>query len=267
MRRLEAVILDWAGTTVDFGSLAPIKAVVRLFATRGIQLSDPDVRRDMGLFKKDHIRRILTLPQVDGEWRRRNGRPARDEDVEAMFVDFVPLQMAILGEHSQLISGVAGVAKALSGRGLKLGSTTGYTRPMLDLLVARAAEQGYRPDLSFSPDDVGGGRPLPWMCLRIALDFQLTSTATAVKVGDTVKDIEEGLNAGMWTVGVTATGNEVGLSADELAALDPDDRTLRLSHAQSTLKAAGAHYFVDSVAHIEPIIEEINERLAAGERP
>jgi phosphonoacetaldehyde hydrolase len=267
MKRLEAVVFDWAGTTVDCGSLAPVRAITKLFATQGIQLSDADVRRDMGLFKKDHIRRILALPHVDKEWQTRKGRPAGDEEVEAMFAEFAPVQMEILEQHSQLINGVAGLAEGLRARGLKLGATTGYTRPMLDLLMARAAQQGYRPDLSLCPDDVGGGRPLPWMCLRIALDFHLTSTASAVKVGDTPSDIQEGLNAGMWTVGVTATGNEVGLGADELAALSPADRMRVVERAGKNLKAAGAHYVVESVAQMEPIIEEINRRLAAGERP
>lgn len=267
MKRLEAVIFDWAGTTVDHGSLAPVRAISRLFASRGIELSDADVRRDMGLFKKEHIRRILALPQVDREWRRRAGQCASPADVEALFADFIPLQIEILDEHSQLISGVSSVSEAIRGRGLKLGSTTGYTRPMLNLLLTQAAEQGYCPGISLCPDDVGAGRPLPWMCLRIALDFHLTSTAAAVKVGDTVSDIQEGLNAGMWTIGVTATGNEVGLSEVELAVLPSEDRSRRVARASETLRAAGAHYVIDTLAQIEPIIEEVDRRLERGERP
>jgi phosphonoacetaldehyde hydrolase len=221
----------------------------------------------MGLFKKDHIRRILTFPHADSEWQKQNGRPPNDTDVETMFAEFMPLQMQILEEHSQLISGVAAITETLRTRGLKVGSTTGYTRPMLDLLLARAAEQGYRPTLSLCPDDVGGGRPQPWMCLRIALNFQLSSTAAAVKVGDTMSDVQEGLNAGMWSVGVAATGNEVGLSEAEFAALQPDDRKRRLDHAYDKLKAAGAHYVIDSVAGVTPVLELIDRRVAMGERP
>jgi phosphonoacetaldehyde hydrolase len=267
VKRLEAVIFDWAGTTVDCGSMAPVKALVKLFAAQGIQLSDADARRDMGLFKKDHIRRILALPHVNCEWRKRTGQPASEDNVEALFRDFGRVQMDILEEHSRLIDGVANVSEELRRRGIKLGSTTGYPRPMLDLLITRAAEQDYRPDISLCPEDVGGGRPLPWMCLRIALDLRLSSTAVAMKIGDTTSDIEEGLNAGMWTLGVTATGNEVGLSAAELATLPPGDRQQRLERAANSLKAAGAHYVVDSVAAIEPVIDQINQRLAAGERP
>src|SRR5262249_33288425 len=138
---------------------------------------------------------------------------------------------------------------------------------MLDLLLARANDQGYRPDLSLCPDDAGGGRPHPWMCLRLALDFHLSSTAAAVKIGDTVSDIQEGLNAGMWTVGVTATGNEIGLSEAQRAALPVEDRQRRLARAGDNLTAAGAHYVIESVARLEPILEQIESRLAAGERP
>jgi phosphonoacetaldehyde hydrolase len=265
--RLEAVIFDWAGTTVDWGSLAPVRALTSLFAHRGIQLSDSEVRRDMGLFKKDHIRRILSLPHVDAEWHKLKGRGANEDDVETIFTDFIGLQMEILDEHSHLIAGVAPLAQRLRERGLKLGSTTGYTRPMLDLLLARAEEQGYKPDLSLCPDDVGAGRPYPWMCLRLALSFRLSSTAAAVKIGDTVSDIQEGLNAGMWTVGVTATGNEIGLTKSQFAALSAEERDCRLDQAGSKLKTAGAHYVIESVAHLEPVLEQIDRRLREGERP
>jgi phosphonoacetaldehyde hydrolase len=265
--RLEAVIFDWAGTTVDCGSLAPVRAVTRLFADHGIDLSDADIRRDMGLFKKDHIRRILALPHVDREWNKKTGRSAAEPDVEALFAEFLPLQTKVLEEYSHVICGIPAVVETLRSRGLKLGSTTGYTRPMLDILTTRAAVEGFVPDLAFCPDDVGGGRPLPWMCWRIALEFRLSSTAAAVKLGDTISDIDEGRNAGMWTIGVAATGNEVGLNASELASLAPEDRQQRVERARRTLSLAGAHYVIDSVAELAPVIEEINQRLAAGERP
>lgn len=267
MTRLEAVIFDWAGTTVDHGSLAPVKAVTELFARRGVPISDAEARRDMGLFKKDHIRSILTMPRVAAEWSAQNGRPPEERDVELLFAEFTPLQMEIIGSHSQVIAGVTSVAERLRERGIKLGSTTGYTRAMLDFLVARAEDQGYKPDAAYCPDDLGGGRPNPWMCLRIALDFRLSSVRAAVKVGDTVGDIQEGRNAGMWTVGVSLTGNEVGLSQSQVAALPESQRRALAERACGCLKAAGAHYVAESVAQLEPVLQEIDARLAAGERP
>ncbi len=264
---LEAVIFDWAGTMVDHGSLAPVRAITKLFSRHGITLSDEDARRDMGIFKQDHIRRILALPNIAERWREENGESPKEADVDALFAEFIPLQMEVLGAHSRLIFGAGRAAENLRARGWKIGSTTGYTRPMLEVLLESAARQGYRPDVSLCPDDVGGGRPRPWMCFRIALELGLSAAAAAVKIGDTPSDIEEGLNAGMWAVGVALTGNEIGLSAKDFAALPADEREARVDQARAVLRSTGAHYVIDSVALCEPVLEEIDARLAAGERP
>src|SRR5579864_3886546 len=142
MIRLEAVIFDWAGTTVDHGSLAPVRAVTEVFRRHGITVSDADARRDMGIFKRDHIARILAMPHVARQWRDAHRAPPDDDAVAMLFADFLPAQMAILAEYSDVIDGVAAAAARLRGRRLRIGSTTGYTRPMLDVLVKRAKAQG-----------------------------------------------------------------------------------------------------------------------------
>jgi phosphonoacetaldehyde hydrolase len=265
--KLEAVIFDWAGTTVDHGSLAPVRVLTQIFATHGITLSDEQARRDMGLLKRDHIERILSLPEVTEQWTRIKGSSPGAQDLDRLFAEFEPIQMQCLGDYSRLLPGTAEVAADLRSRGLKIGSTTGYTRPMLGILLDRAAKQGYTPDLSLTPDEVGGGRPKPWMCYLIALEFRLSSSSACVKIGDTPADIAEGLNAGMWTVGVTATGNEVGLSEHDFAALSDEERSRRLARAREKLLAAGAHFVVDSVAHCGDTLNEIQRRLGRGDRP
>jgi phosphonoacetaldehyde hydrolase len=267
MKGLEAVIFDWAGTTVDHGSLAPVRAVTELFHRHGIPLTDADARKDMGIFKRDHIRNILAMPHVSRQWRELTGAVPTEQDVNTLFSDFLPLQMRILGDYSQVIQGVPSLTERLRSRGLRLGSTTGYTRPMLDVLVERAAAQGYHSDLALCPDDAPGGRPHPWMCLQVAIHFRLSATAAAVKIGDTISDIHEALNAGMWAVGVAATGNEIGLSASDLGALPEEERCVRIEAARNRLSAAGAHYVVDSAARCEAVLDEIDSRLAAGDRP
>jgi phosphonoacetaldehyde hydrolase len=267
MRRVEAVIFDWSGTTVDHGSLAPLRAVTELFQRHGIRLTDADARKDMGIFKKDHIRNILALPDASRQWRELTGAAPGEQDVGKLFADFLPLQMRILEDYSQVIPGVPALTEELRGRGLHIGGTTGYTRPMLDVLVGKAAAQGYRCDLAMCPDDAPGGRPQPWMCLQLAIHFRLSATSAAVKIGDTVSDIHEALNAGMWAVGVTATGNEIGLSKSDLEALPDEERRWRIDAAGARLIAAGAHYVVDSAACIQPVLDEIETRLAAGHRP
>ena len=152
-------------------------------------------------------------------------------------------------------------------RGLKIGSTTGYTRPMLEILLKKAATQGYDPDCSLVPDDVGGGRPLPWMCYEIAVRLKVFPLESFVKVGDTVADTEEGLNAGMWTVGVVRTGNMVGLTQAQFAALFQTKQEMCLQTGRDRLIEAGTHYVIDSVSDFDPVFDEIDARLGRGERP
>jgi phosphonoacetaldehyde hydrolase len=258
MGRVTAVIFDWAGTTVDHGSLAPVRALQELFARCGVKVTEEEARRDMGIHKKDHIRALLRL----------KGEPAPDEIVvEKLFADFIPLQMDCLVAYSAVIPGVAGAVEDLRTRGIKIGGTTGYTRAMLDLLLASAAAQGYRPDCALCPEDAGAGRPWPWMCYLNAIRLRTYPMHTMVKTGDTISDIEEGLNAGMWTIGIARTGNMIGLTAEEFAALPGADQAARLNGARRKLSKAGAHYVADAVADCIPLVEEIEARLAAGERP
>lgn len=265
--RLQAVILDWAGTTVDYGSLAPIRALQKTFADRGIDVTEEDVRRDMGLLKKDHIRSLLGIPEIASAWNRRCKQAPTEKDVEILFADFIPQQKACLAECSAVIPGVIAAVQRLRDRGLKIGSTTGYPRPLLEVLLPHAASQGYVPDCALCPDDVGAGRPLPWMIFENAVRMKVYPLEAIVKIGDTISDIEEGLNAGTWAVAVAQTGNMIGLSEQQWGALSPDERTVQLQGAHRKLLNAGAHIVIDTLAEVDRVVDRIEARLQAGERP
>ena len=265
--RLQAVILDWAGTTVDHGSLAPVRVLQKIFADRGIEISEDEARRDMGVLKKDHIRALLHAPRIAEAWRMRYRQIPEERDVETLFADFIPQQMQCLLEFSPVISGVTETVRRLRSRGLKIGSTTGYTRPMLDILLPHAASQGYAPDCALCPDDVGAGRPFPWMIYENAVRMKVFPLEAIVKIGDTVSDIEEGLNAGTWTVGVTQTGNMIGLTEGLWQALPEAERTARLQDATRIMREAGVHYVIETLAGIDPVLDQIEARLQIGERP
>lgn len=264
---LRAVIFDWAGTTVDHGSMAPIRVLQKIFADRGIEVSEEEARRNMGVLKKDHIRALLGIPRIADAWRTCYGRFPGEDTVEILFADFIPQQISCLAECSSVICGVAHAVKGLRDRGLKIGSTTGYTRPMLDVLLPQAAEQGYAPDCALSPDDVGGGRPLPWMIYENAVRMKVYPLEAVVKVGDTISDIEEGLNAGTWTVGVSQTGNMIGLTEDDWRVLPEAERTERLKDARLKFINVGAHYVIDTLADLNQVVSQIEARLQVGELP
>jgi phosphonoacetaldehyde hydrolase len=138
---------------------------------------------------------------------------------------------------------------------------------MLEMLLSSAAAQGYQPDCALCPEDTVAGRPWPWMCYLNAIHLRAYPMHTMIKIGDTVSDIEEGLNAGMWTIGIARTGNMIGLTAEELAALPAAELAARLDAARRNLSEAGAHYVADAVADCMPLVDSIEERLAQGERP
>lgn len=259
--RIRAIMLDWAGTTVDHGSMAPVLALQTLFAKHWIKLSTDDARRDMGLLKRDHIQAILALPGIRAKWCAITGQEPGEADVHSLFEEFGPLQMSIITEHSQLIPGVAQVVREWQSRGILIGSTTGYTRKMLDPVLAQAARQGYRPDASVCPDEAGGGRPAPWMLMKCAQLLNVYPPVTCVKIGDTVVDVEEGKNAGMWTIGLTRSGNLVGLDGERWGELPEAEKEVQLTRARRLLLEAGADYVVEDLASCNLALAEIEERL------
>ena len=266
-QRLSAVMLDWAGTTVDHGSKAPVLALQALFRQHGISLSVEQARRDMGLLKRDHIRAILSLPDMQEKWQQATGHKPVDTDVDTLFNEFGPLQLQIIARYSELIDGVVEVVQHWQKRGLRIGTTTGYTRAMLDPVMQQAAASGYSPDASVCPDEVPAGRPAPWMLMRNAQLLNVFPPAACVKIGDTIADIEEGLNAGMWTIGITRSGNMVGLDASQWAALAAGEKQARLTQAAQVMLAAGAHFVAEDLAACDSFLPLIEERLRSHQRP
>lgn len=264
---VQAVILDWAGTTVDFGSFAPTAVFVRLFERHGVVITPAHARSGMGLMKKDHLRAILQLPEVRAAWEAVHGAPAGDADVDRLYADFEPLQIDVVADYARPIPGLLETVAFIRSHGWKIGTTTGYTRPMMEALAQAARAYGYEPDAIVTPSDAPAGRPYPWMCYKLAIDLQVYPMAAMVKVGDTLPDIEEGLNAGMWTVGVALTGNMVGLGEAEFAQLSAEEVVALRREAGARFFAAGAHYVIDSIADLPPVLERIDARVRNGEEP
>jgi phosphonoacetaldehyde hydrolase len=264
---VQAVLLDWAGTTMDFGCVAPAVVFVEVFRRRGVPISMEEARAPMGAHKRVHIQRITELDSVRQRWRDAHGRLPNDDDVGGMFEDFVPLQLECLSTYSELIPGTLEAVAELRRRGIKIGSTTGYTTEMTAINLRDGKRQGYEPDSTVSASEMPAGRPYPFMCLQNAINLQVDCVAACVKVDDTIPGVEEGLNAGMWTVGLAISGNEVGLQLPEWNALSADDQRIKRERAYRRMLQSGAHYTVDTIADLMPCIDDIEMRLRRGERP
>ncbi|HCJ2337461.1 TPA: phosphonoacetaldehyde hydrolase [Klebsiella pneumoniae] len=269
MNRISALILDWAGTTVDFGSFAPTQIFVEAFRQAfDIEITLEEARVPMGLGKWQHIEALGKLPAVDSRWQAKFGRAMTAADIDAIYAAFMPLQIAKVVDFSAPIAGVVDTIATLRAKGLKIGSCSGYPRPVMEKLVPAAAAQGYAPDHWVATDDLAaGGRPGPWMALQNVIILGIDDVAHCVKVDDAAPGISEGLHAGMWSVGLAVSGNEFGATWEEYQAMSKAEIATRRERAAGKLYAAGAHYVVDTLADLPEVIADINARLAKGERP
>lgn len=264
---LKAVVLDWAGTTVDHGCMAPVATFMQAFADAGVPISVQEARAPMGMPKWEHIRAIIRTEAVAARWQGAHGRPPEDSDVDRIYDRFLPLLVHTVASYSDAIPGAVETIANIRKRGLAIATTTGYPREVMDVVVRVARAQGYEPDITICAGETPAGRPGPFMALEALVKLSISPVEAVVKIGDTEVDIEEGLNGGMWSVGVAATGNEVGLAVAEYTSLPAAEQRWLAKIATDKLRAAGAHYVVDSIADIMPVLDKIEERLAAGEKP
>ncbi len=267
--KVKAVILDWSGTVADAYVVAPAVVFVDVFKKQGVEVSMAEARGPMGLRKDLHIKALTEVPEIRERWKKVKGKYPGQAEVDAMFADFVPMQLACLKKYAGLLPGVAKVTQKLQKQGIKIGSTTGFTRPMVDILEAEAAKQGYRPDASVAGDEViHGARPGPFMVYKNLDMLGVYPIQSVVKVDDTVSGVGEALNAGCWGIGVARYSNYMDMDTpDSDKEMPKAEIERRLNKTRQILAQAGAHYVIDSIADIEPVIADINARLARGERP
>jgi phosphonoacetaldehyde hydrolase len=268
MNRIEAVIFDWAGTTVDYGCFAPVKVFLDIFQQEGIEVTMEEARAPMGMLKIDHIREMLSMPRISRLWEEEHGRPFGEEDVEALHSTFETTLLTNLADYTDPIPHVIDTVDNLRDMGLKIGSTTGYTGSMMGIVVPHAEKKGYRPDFYITADDTNSfGRPFPYMIFRNMEALQLTAPWKVVKVGDTASDMKEGVNAGVWTVGVIEGSSEMGLTLEEFERLSETEKDQVRAKAEQVFYKNGADFTIRTMKELPELIERINEKIEQGKRP
>lgn len=268
-QRIEAVIFDWAGTIVDFGSFAPTTIFVEAFKTEyDFTISLAEARVPMGLGKWDHIQAVGQLEGVAQRWLTQFGKPMNETDVDKIYELFIPLQKAKVVDHSQPILNAINVVNDLKKQGIKIGSCTGYPRSVMEILIPAAAEHGYHPDCIVATDDLKhGGRPAPYMVLKNVIELGVTSVSNCIKVDDSTPGIYEGHNAGMWTVALLLSGNEAGLTYQQFKQADEKTLDEARQKASLVMEQSKPHYMIDTIDDLPSVLIDIEARLMAGERP
>ena len=257
---IKLVVLDWAGTAVDYGCFAPVGAFDKAFRECGIEPTVDEIRAPMGMLKREHIRTMLGMPRLNAQWVKLYGADPDDAAVERVYSFFEKSLMASLSDYAAPKPDTLDAVAQLRAMGLHIGSTTGYTDAMMDVVVRRAAQQGYAPDAWFSPDAVSGlGRPYPYMIFENMRHFEIASVDEVVKVGDTVADIREGKQAGVRSLGVLEGSSVMGLSQEEYEALSADERAAALAAAREKMLKAGADDVLLNLSELPGWIERSEE--------
>ena len=265
---LHAVIFDWAGTLVDFGSFAPTQIFVDAFAAFGVEISLKKASGPMGLSKRHHIQTLLADPDIQDAWKIRFDRSSNETDVDMIYEHFMPMQIEKVGLYSTPIPGAIDTLRALRNQGIKIGSCSGYPRQVLNVLLPMAERHGVKVDYAVAGDDLpAGGRPGAYMALANMLALKLPDVARCVKVDDTEPGVLEGRNAGMWTVGLTLSGAPAGLTLEDYQSSSKTHLQQLRETVSERHRLAGAHYVIDTVADLLPVLDAIKYRIKAGERP
>lgn len=264
---LKAVIFDWAGTLLDYGSRAPVLAVVSVFRSFDVPVTIEEARGPMGMAKRDHLRTMLEMPRIGSQWRQVLGAPHDEQAIDRLYARFLETQVSFLADHATLIPGALEAVADCRRRGLKIGSTTGYTRELMEVIVPAAKRQGLEVDAMYCASDFAEGRPAPWMSFENARALGVYPMSAIVKIDDTTVGVEEGLNAGMWSVGLAKSGNMIGLSETELAALEPAEQAALVASARERMAASGAHFVIDSVAELPAVLDAVEALAAKGQTP
>ncbi|WP_176506463.1 MULTISPECIES: phosphonoacetaldehyde hydrolase [Pseudomonas] len=265
--QLQAAILDWAGTVVDFGSFAPTQIFVEAFAEFDVQVSIEEARGPMGMGKWDHIRTLCDVPAIAERYRKVFGRTPTDDDVTAIYNRFMPLQIEKIAVHSALIPGALDTLTGLRQGGLKIGSCSGYPKVVMDKVVELAAQNGYVADHVVATDETPNGRPWPAQALANVIALGIDDVAACVKVDDTVPGILEGRRAGMWTVALVCSGNALGLTWEGYQALSSEKLESERKRIHQLFAGSRPHYLIDTINQLPEVVADINRRLAKGEMP
>lgn len=266
-QRLQAVICDWAGTLVDFGSFAPTQIFVEAFAELGVAITLDEARGPMGMGKWDHIRTLCNQPAIAERFVQAVGHAPSNADVTALYERFMPLQIAKIADHSAVIPGALDTLATLRDRGLKIGSCSGYPAVVMEKVVALAADNGLQVDHVVATDEVPNGRPHPAQALANVIALGVSDVAACIKVDDTTPGLLEGRSAGMWTVALTCSGNALGLSYAQYLALSNEERRAAHDRVAAQFAPSTPHYCIETIADLPSVVDAINARLQQGERP
>jgi phosphonoacetaldehyde hydrolase len=272
---IKTVILDNSGTCVDPFVIAPAVVFQEVFKQHNIDISMREARIPMGLRKDLHISEILKLPRIQEEFIKVNGRKSTKDDVATIFNDFVPMQIDVLPKYCTIMPNVLSTMDNLRDQGIKFGTTTGFNREMVNCILENTKDKGLHFDTTMAGDDFPeeelhlGARPKPFMVWKNLFKLDAWPIESVIKVDDTITGIQEGINAGCWSIGITDYSNYMDIDTiEEWNSMSSKEKQKRKEYSRDKIQnESGAHYIINEFDELELVIQDINQRLSLGEKP
>lgn len=265
-RSLKGLILDVAGTFIDFGSMAPTDALLNSFSKFGLKLTNEEVRYGMGLLKIDHTNAIFSQQSVIKKWLKVYKRPVEAKDIQDVYAQIEIELKSIVKNYCEPINGIYELKEYAKNNNIKIGTTTGYTQEMMDIIIPELTEKNLIMDTMVNPSMVQAGRPHPWMIYENMKNMGIYPTYDMIKIGDTFADIDEGRNAGMWVIALT-TGNELGITFEKYLKLEEPLLNKKNKDIKNKFLEYGAHYVCDGIWDVIPTIQLIKNKISNNEYP
>jgi phosphonoacetaldehyde hydrolase len=268
INKIKAIVFDWAGTTIDYGCRAPLAVFLELFHKKGIPITVEEASKPMGMLKIDHIRELFKYPRIRAEYIKKHGKEPDENTINEYYKDFEPALFKILPNYTEPLPGVIETIEKLRDQGLKIGSTTGYTREMMAIILPFAEKKGYKPDFMITSTDVKQGRPYPWMMYHNAMNLGVFPMDHILKIGDTVADVSEAKNSGAWAAGIIEGSSLLGFTQEEYEKeLKNSNVVQKKKEVIKTYYDNYADYVIKNFKEIPDLVEEINTKLNSGSYP
>jgi len=186
---IRLMVFDVAGTTVNDEGDAVATCLRDAVDATGASTSLERANAFMGMPKPDAIRSLMT---------EAHGSAPSDDEVDHAHADFQERMIRFYKESPLVrpIDGVPEVFRQLRDRGIKIGLDTGFDRPIMRAILDRLGWDDTVIDDSVTSDEVEKGRPAPDMIHALMASCGLSDPGEVGKIGDSVSDIEQGIQAG-----------------------------------------------------------------------
>lgn len=270
---VRACIFDWSGTLIDKYSFAPVNALITTLKDYNIDPKVHDIRQSMGVKKDKHIQHILNIPDIKSQWLNNFDSPPSHEDINDIYKKFKHNQKNIITEYTELFPEAKQLFRELKRSRktsqIKIAGTTGFSSDITNIILNDIKKQGIFFDTWVSGDDVNyGSRPNPFMLYKCMENLNIPEIKSVIKIDDTVAGIQEGLNAGCWTVGVVKWSNHLNVeSIDDYMKLTLNEKFSIKNNCKEKFKQNGAHFVIDNIYDMRKVIKAVNEKLNNGIKP